>query len=358
MDFFLNKYPRMPLFEVGHSGIGKTMMPKAVARKNGAFYIRLNATGMEPSDCIGLPKITDELTTWRPPKLLKPLEGDGKWILILDEINRVPTETRHVLMQMLDERELGELKLGPNGLIVLTANPDDPGYQVDDLDVAFIRRTCVVPVEFHFDSFRTWGMTEYRSPKGRPISSRVLAAMERNKPSFVKEIKNREKFAQTPTADGAVRCSEIEEAGLYEYGFAQDEIIQILAGVVGNVVATSMVKDLNAEQLKKLKALIDNLNPLPENTNHAMQIDLLYYTWEEYGEDPTKNAKQIHHLFLQVNNDIKWIMIKMCHKYFSAAKTKVAFAPMKADWKKVCGELMLRSKGVDEEEVKALLNNL
>jgi len=362
MHWGLNNYPRQAIFLVGHSGIGKTMTPKQVAKENDTFYVRLNATGMDNTDLTGLPKITDDLTSWRPPAMLMPLAGNAKAILIIDEINRVPTETRHVLMQMLDEREVGELKLGPNVLIVITANPDDPGYQVDDLDIAFLRRCCVLSFEFHFDAFLQYAMSEYESPikghEGQRISARVLAAMQRNKTAFVKDIKNREKFENTPNPDNCVRCSEMEHAGLYEVGFKEEEIIQILAGMVGSTLATSMVKDLNDKLLSDYKKLIDKLEPLPGSVPHPVQIDLLYYVWEDYGSDPNKYAKQIHHLFLQMNNDIKLLMVKLCHKFFNSSKTKVAFMPMKADWKKVCSEIALRSKGVNEDEIRDLLNSL
>jgi len=362
MNWLLNNYPRQAVFMVGHSGIGKTMTPKQVATENGTFYVRLNATGMDNTDLTGLPKITDDLTTWRPPKILMPLAGDGMSVLIMDEINRVPTETRHVLMQMLDEREVGELKLGPGCLIVLTANPDDPGYQVDDMDIAFLRRCMVLPFEFHFDAFQQYALTEYESPikghEGQRVSARVLAAMQRNRAAFVKEIKNREKFENVPNPDSCIRCSEMEHAGLYEAGFREDEIIQILSGMVGPVLATSMVKDLNNKLLEEYKKLLDDLKPLPSNIAHAIQIDLLYYVWEQYGGDPGKYVKNIHHLFQSMNNDIKLLMVRLCQKFFNNNKTKVAFAPMKVDWKKVCSEIALRGKGMDEDEIRSLLNNL
>ncbi len=46
-----------------------------------------------------------------------------------------------------------------------------------------------------------------------------------------------------------VRCSELEQAGLYEQ-FTLDEVIQIFSGIVGNEVAISLAKDLNDEELK------------------------------------------------------------------------------------------------------------
>ncbi|KKL12951.1 hypothetical protein LCGC14_2530620, partial [marine sediment metagenome] len=85
---------------------------------------------------------------------------------------------------------------------------------------------------------------------------------------------------------------------------------------------------------------------------------LLHYVWEDYGSQPGKSAEKIHHLFMSLHNDIKLIMIKLCAKFFSNAKTRKAFEPMKADWKKLMSEMMLKSKGVDEDEIRSLLNNL
>lgn len=357
MTWMVHNYPRQPLFSVGHSGIGKTSTTKQV----GVRYVRLNATGMEPPDITGMPKLDGDVTRWLPPSMLQALTENEPGILVFDEINRVPTETRHVLMQVLDERAVGDWKMSDKVMIVLTANPDDPGYQVDALDTAFIRRCCVMPFEFHFDSFQTYAMTAYESPikghEGQRISARVLAAMRRNKQAFTKEIKGLDKFAQTPTPDGMVRCSELEQAGLYE-AFSIDIVIQILSGIVGSALAASIAKDLNDAKLQELKKLLDAGKPLPEGTKHDMQIDLLYYVWEDYGSKPGVNARKIHHLFLNLNNDIKIIMMKLCAKFFSNAKTKAAFQPLRADWKKLMSEVMLKTKGVEEDEIKALLNSL
>lgn len=357
MTWGVNNYPSMPWFSVGHSGIGKT----ATVKQCGVSYVRLNATGMEPPDITGMPKLDEGVTKWLPPSMLQKLTEDKPAILIFDEINRVPTETRHVLMQILDERSVGDWKMNDKVMIVLTANPDDPGYQVDSLDTAFIRRCCVMPFEFHFDSFQEYAMTGYESPikghEGERVTARVLAAMRRNKQSFNKDIKGMDKFAQIPTPAGCVRCSELEHAGLYT-AFPIDTVIQVLSGVVGNAMAASIAKDLNDEKLKELKKLLDAGKSLPENTKHDLQIDLLYYVWEEYGAKPAVNAKKIHHLFLSLNNDIKIIMMKLCAKFFSNTKTKAAFQPLRADWKKLMSEVMLKTKGVEEDEIKSLLNNL
>ena len=355
MEFFITKYPRMPILEVGHSGIAKTQLAKDAAKALGIPYVRLNATGMEPTDLTGLPKLVDNLTHWLPPAIMKPLESAKSSLLLMDEINRVPPETRHVLMQALDEREIGELKLGDGCQIILTANPDDPGYQVDDLDRAFMRRCCVLPLEFSFEAFRDWAMTQYVSPTGRPISAKALSAMGRNKQAFVKEIKNMAKFRQEPSPDGVVRCSELEQAGLYEE-FTHEEVIQIFSGIVGNEVAISLAKDLNDEELKRLKAKLDMGEEI--NARHDLQIDLMYYVWQDYGSEPAKNAKKIHHLFKQLNGDIKLILVKMCAKFFKKKETKDAFAPMRKDWKSVMSEQMMNVKGIDENEVRDLLNQL
>lgn len=353
--FFITKYPRMPLFFVGHSGIGKSMMARESAKECGSYYVRLNATGMEPTDCIGLPKLVDDMTRWLPPAILKPLEKEKSSVLNFDEINRVPTETRHTLMQALDERQLGELKLAAGCQIILTANPDDPGYQVDDLDTAFIRRCCVLPVEFSFDAFREWAMTEYTSPQGLPISARALGAMGRNQRAFAKDIKGMDKFRQTATPDGVVRCSELEQVGIYDE-FKPEEVIQIFSGIVGNAVATSIVKDLNDNELKKLKLKLDKFEKI--EVAHAIQIDLLYWAWQDYGTKPAAKAKEIFHMFTQLDNDIKLLLVKMCAKYFNKKETASAFMPLRAEWKKIMSEQMLRSKNVDEDEVKSLLQSL
>jgi MoxR-like ATPase len=77
---------RVPLHIWGVCGVGKSQIVSQVANNLGYDFLDVRAVQLDPVD---LPRISDGLTEWVPPKFL-PTTGKG--ILFLDELRplRIP----------------------------------------------------------------------------------------------------------------------------------------------------------------------------------------------------------------------------------------------------------------------------
>jgi len=344
--------PWMNIMSYGHSGIGKTAIPKQIAAELGIPYIHLDATGMEPSDLIGLPfkeemiaadgKTKEMVTRFLPPRFLKAMEQSPNGIFIMDEVTRLDLQVRNTWMQFLSEGTLGEVKrpLGtdeksgkPTGwLVVQTANPADEGYQVTDLDIALVRRSIVLELGYDLEVWRDWAAGKYRSRGGQPISARVIAAAGRMNKGLVKPIKN--KIMQTLTPDGLRVCSELVEVGIMDK-MDRDTALAVLSGAAGSEAALAIYQSLNDKRLQELldQAMKGEKVKFGGN-DHDVAVDLLYVFWEKVAKNAKKYAKEITNLYHCLPEDIRIALIKACYSNF--AKHREEFQELAKEWREWC----------------------
>ena len=118
----------VPCTLVGANGIGKTSRIKALAEVLNRTLIRIPLLGLEPSDLTGLPILRDNHVEFIPPKFITDLKTNPqKYILLLDEINRIPPDKVQALICQLLDREHGIFGLPYDVMIVGTCNVSDLG---------------------------------------------------------------------------------------------------------------------------------------------------------------------------------------------------------------------------------------
>jgi hypothetical protein len=371
-EFLLDRYTNVPTLYYGASGIGKTQIIEDLCKKRGIPFVYFNATGMEPADLIGLPyKAEIEMpyatiengkdvikqrmvTVMRhmPPIKLAQVEGAPKGVICIDEVNRLEQQVRHTVMQFLDRRELGEVNLPPGWLIVLTANPSDSDYQVDELDIALRRRCMVFKLEFDLNMWIEWATTDYRSPvidphTGQPVgtalSARIIAAVRRTAKAFRWDIEN--EIPQKPTAFGAKVCSELYHAGAMEHFDAEMSTI-LFGGVVGPEVGQAIVKSLSDE---KIQAMLEKaMKGEKFEATHDVMIDLLDLFWEKVSASPKKYGPQIMNFYKCLGQDIRAVLVKRIYPFFSK-KEYIAdpnFQELAKEWREWCVKMMYKLKGL------------
>jgi hypothetical protein len=107
------------------------------------------ALSNQGSDIVGIPYLDEETKTMRYalpswlPKEGDPEVEDGRGgIIFIDEVNRAPQEVMQGLFEPLGEGEisLAGWKLPPGWSFVCAANPNETGYKVNEMDVAFLNR--------------------------------------------------------------------------------------------------------------------------------------------------------------------------------------------------------------------------
>jgi MoxR-like ATPase len=325
----------------GHSGIGKTAIPKQVAKNLEIPYILLDATGMEPSDLIGLPfkeqmngDNSELCTRFLPPKFIKAMEKSERGIFIMDEVTRLDLQVRNTWMQFLSEGILGEVKRPEGWLVVQTANPADEGYQVQELDIALVRRSIVLQLDYDLEVWRDWAAGKYRSKNGNPISARVIAAAGRLNKGLVKPVKNR--IQPTLTPDGLRVCSELIEAGLMEQ-LDKDTAISVMSGAVGSEAALSIYSQLSDKRLQELLKLALDNKPIKFGSNdHDIAVDLMYLFLEHVNKKPKAYAEHVLNMYNCLPDDIKIALIKAVYSYF--AKYPKEYDELRKVWQTWCTE--------------------
>jgi hypothetical protein len=146
---------------VSERGVGKTSAFQQCAAEMGIDYMGLYAAAMEGPDFMGLPDKDREkgVTRYLAPQFLPTMnavrEGffKDRGLLVIEEINRVPTDTISVLYPLLLERKINGHSLAPGWKIGVTMNPDTLNYSVNVLDDAMLDRFIAVEVTADIDDY-------------------------------------------------------------------------------------------------------------------------------------------------------------------------------------------------------------
>lgn len=146
---------------ISERGIGKTSAYKQCADELGIGYINLYAAALEGPDFMGLPDKDREhkVTIYLAPQFLPTVQAvemgmyPEKGILVLEEINRVPSDTVSVLYPLLLEKKVNGHALARGWTIGVTMNPDTMNYLVNSLDDAMIDRFVSIEVTAEIDDY-------------------------------------------------------------------------------------------------------------------------------------------------------------------------------------------------------------
>ncbi len=140
---------------ISERGVGKTSAYQQCATELNIDYIALYAAALEGPDFMGLPAKDMEkgITRYLAPQFLPTKAAiesglyNNRGILVLEEINRVPSDTISVLYPLLLENKINGHELGDGWRIGVTMNPDTLNYLVNALDDAMLDRFIAIQVE-------------------------------------------------------------------------------------------------------------------------------------------------------------------------------------------------------------------
>jgi MoxR-like ATPase len=145
----------------GPTGIGKSEIVRAAAKKLGIELVVLDLSLLEPPDLVGLPIIEHGRTRYALPGIL-PTEGRG--ILLLEELNRAERYIQQPALQLLSARTLHDYVLPPGWVPFAAINPETGDYQVTTLDPALRARFLQLRVRADRPSFLAWAIGERLHP--------------------------------------------------------------------------------------------------------------------------------------------------------------------------------------------------
>lgn len=123
----------VPVLLWGNPGQGKTAKLEAIGASAGYHVETVVGSIREASDFLGLPLDVDGEVRYAPLAWARRLADADKGLLFLDELTTAAPSVQRAMLRILQEREVGELRLPESVSIVAAANP--PSVAVDGWDL-------------------------------------------------------------------------------------------------------------------------------------------------------------------------------------------------------------------------------
>lgn len=223
---------------ISERGVGKTSAYKQCAEELGIGYIGLYAAALEGPDFMGLPDKDREkgITRYLAPQFLPTIQAvkeglySEKGLLILEEINRVPSDTTSVLYPLLMERKINGHDLASGWRIGVTMNPDTLNYSVNSLDDAMLDRFVAIEVTADKDDYLEYSLGTYSNDD-------VLDFLQACPDMLLitKKSSDSAALSKSPTPRGWAKVQEILNSCKLD-----DKLMkQLIAGILGPETASA-----------------------------------------------------------------------------------------------------------------------
>lgn len=223
---------------ISERGVGKTSAYKQCAEELSIGYMGLYAAALEGPDFMGLPDKDKEkgITRYLAPQFLPTRQAvqeglfPSSGLLVLEEINRVPSDTTSVLYPLLLERRINSHSLASGWKIGVTMNPDTLNYSVNSLDDAMLDRFVTIEITADIDDYIDYSL------KNMPHYD-VLAFLSACPDMLLITKKSADSTAlsKSPTPRGWTKVQEI----LNNCSINEKLMKQLIAGLLGSEAAAA-----------------------------------------------------------------------------------------------------------------------
>lgn len=266
---------------ISERGIGKTSAYQQCAEELDIGYINLYAAALEGPDFMGLPDKDREhgVTVYLAPQFLPTKQAikmgmyPEKGILVLEEINRVPSDTVSVLYPLLLEKKINGHDIAEGWAIGVTMNPDTMNYLVNSLDDAMIDRFISIEVTAEIEDYITYSL------KNNPNDD-VLAYLQSCPDMLlvVKKAADSTALSKYPTPRGWTKVQEL----LNNCRLDEKLMRELIAGIVGTQAASSFYGFLRNRDIRipATKQLLENYMEVQPDILNLMKnkhIEILNY---------------------------------------------------------------------------------
>ncbi len=223
---------------ISERGIGKTSAYQQCAKELEIGYIGLYAAALEGPDFMGLPDKDREkgITRYLAPQFL-PTEASvreglypEKGLLVLEEINRVPSDTVSVLYPLLLEKKINGHHIASGWSIGITMNPDTMNYLVNSLDDAMLDRFISIEITADLGDYMEYSLQNHPNDD-------VLSFLEACPDLLlvVKKAAESNALSKYPTPRGWTKVQEL----LNNCKLEPNLMKELIAGIVGPQAAAS-----------------------------------------------------------------------------------------------------------------------
>lgn len=156
-DILFTVAPTRPVFIWGAPGIGKSALVEKFADDVGMECVSLLGSQLAPEDIIGIPRITDEVSEFLPPKMIARKEP---YVLFLDELNACSQEVQKAFYSLIYERRIGEYHLPEGSVVIGAGNRMQDNAIVKTMSSALINRMFHVQLKVNAEKWLDWAYTE------------------------------------------------------------------------------------------------------------------------------------------------------------------------------------------------------
>lgn len=149
-----------PIMLMGPAGIGKTDIPRQTAEKMGIGYVSYSITHHTRQSALGLPKITEKdyngemtLTTeYTASEIVSSVyemiktSGRRDGILFIDEVNCASETLSAPLLQLFQNKTLGQSRIPDGWILVMAGNPPEYNKSVKEFDAVTRDRLRIINI--------------------------------------------------------------------------------------------------------------------------------------------------------------------------------------------------------------------
>ncbi len=311
---------------ISERGVGKTSAYKQCAEELGIGYINLYAAALEGPDFMGLPDKDREnmVTVYLAPQFLPTVQAvemgmyPEKGILVLEEINRVPSDTVSVLYPLLLEKKVNGHALAKGWTIGVTMNPDTMNYLVNSLDDAMIDRFISIEVNAELEDY-----VEY-SLKNNP-NDEVLAFLQACPDMLlvVQKAANSTALLKYPTPRGWTKVQEL----LNHCRLEERLMHELIAGIVGSQAASSFYGFRRNKDIKipATRLILDNYDVVSSDIDELVRnkhIEVLNYVIKKLVMEVQPQDQQVSNINRFIENIPQELQI-LFFKYMSLKRPEV-----------------------------------
>lgn len=264
---------------ISERGVGKTSAFKQCADELGIGYMGLYAAALEGPDFMGLPDKDREkgITRYLAPQFLPTIQAvnEGlypeKGLLVLEELNRVPSDTTSVLYPLLLERKVNGHSLAPGWKIGVTMNPDTMNYSVNSLDDAMLDRFVSIEITANLEDY-----LDYSIMNGS--NDDVLAFLQACSDMLliVKNSADATALSKSPTPRGWTKVQEL----LNNCKLEDRMMMELIAGILGPETTSAFYgflknKDFKIPSTEKLLNDFESVRPVILEILEKNRLDII-----------------------------------------------------------------------------------
>ena len=153
-----------PTMVWGSPGIGKSDIPKQLAKEMDIGILDFRANLFDPVDVRGIPYLCqkengDRYTSWAVPDVFPIVERDGnRGILFIDEFPTAPPATQNAFLQLLLDKQIGNYELPPGWAIVAAGNRLTDSAAVYKMPAPVKNRFAHFELEPTLDDWKVWAI--------------------------------------------------------------------------------------------------------------------------------------------------------------------------------------------------------